>query len=268
MSTHLYRSEFSIPKMDCPCEENLIRMKLDEETSIVHLDFELVRRTLVVIHKGDVGSIENQIAALGLGAQLMNTSPCEYSVPVLESNKQRKVLWWVLVINFLFFMIEISTGILSGSMGLVADSLDMLADALVYGMSLMVVGASVLRKKRVAKRSGYLQIFLAVWGLAEVTKRFFGIEAPPDFRMMIIISSFALVANSICLWLLQRTKSKEAHIQASLIFSANDVIINLGVISAGLLVWWLKSGIPDLIIGIIVFMIVIRGALRILKLSK
>jgi Co/Zn/Cd efflux system component len=43
---------------------------------------------------------------------------------------------------------------------------------------------------------------------------------------------------------------------------------SIGVICAGLLVNWLNSSKPDLIIGSIVFVIVIRGALRILKLGK
>jgi Co/Zn/Cd efflux system component len=64
-------------------------------------------------------------------------------------------------------------------------------------------------------------------------------------------------------------KSKEeAHMKASMIFTSNDVIINLGVIAAGILVNWLNSGTPDLIIGTIVFVLVIQGAFRILKLSK
>nr|WP_235317653.1 cation transporter [Porphyromonas sp. COT-108 OH2963] len=174
----------------------------------------------------------------------------------------------MLVINFLCFIIEATTGIISQSMGLVADSLDMLADALVYGMSLMAVGTTIARQQKVAKLSGYLQISLAVLGLIEVIKRFMGLETPPDFLVMIVISFIALIANTASLWLLQRTKSKEAHIQASVIFSANDVIVNIGVIVAGLLVGLLNSNAPDLIIGIIVFLIVIRGAIRILKLSK
>jgi Co/Zn/Cd efflux system component len=56
--------------------------------------------------------------------------------------------------------------------------------------------------------------------------------------------------------------------QASMIFTSNDVIINLGVIVAGILVNWLHSSTPDLIIGSIVFALVIQGAFRILKLSK
>jgi Co/Zn/Cd efflux system component len=53
-----------------------------------------------------------------------------------------------------------------------------------------------------------------------------------------------------------------------MIFTSNDVIITLGVIIAGILVNWLSSNKPDLIIGILVFVLVIQGAIRILKLSK
>ncbi|MDX1759954.1 MAG: cation transporter, partial [Arenibacter algicola] len=82
-----------------------------------------------------------------------------------------------------------------------------------------------------------------------------------------MVSVFALIANGICLYLLQKSKSKEeAHMKASMIFTSNDVIINLGVIVAGFLVNVLNSNKPDLIIGTIVFILVIQGARRILKL--
>ncbi|HPI87403.1 MAG TPA: cation transporter, partial [Bacteroidales bacterium] len=57
------------------------------------------------------------------------------------------------------------------------------------------------------------------------------------------------------------------HMRASMIFTSNDVIINAGVILAGFLVHWLGSGYPDLVIGSVVFVIVARGAFRILKLA-
>lgn len=100
-------------------------------------------------------------------------------------------------------------------------------------------------------------------------RRFFGAEKLPDFETMIIVSIFALIANGVCLYLLQKSKSKEeAHMKASMIFTSNDVIINLGVITAGVLVNWLNSNKPDLIIGTIVFGLVIQGAIRILKRRK
>lgn len=263
-----YKSTFYIPKMDCPCEENLIRMKLDGDTNILKLDFNLDGRTLVITHNGNIDEITAKLDSLSLGSQLQKTEETTDTADMEDSAKQRKVLWIVLAINFAFFLIEVSTGIISGSMGLVADSLDMLADALVYGMSLMVVGAVVSRKKKVAMLSGILQLTLAVLGLSEVIRRFLGFEVMPEFQAMIGISLFALAANSVCLWLLQRTRSKDAHMKASIIFSANDVIINIGVIVAGLLVWWSNNNLPDLIVGIIIFLIVIRGAVRILKLAR
>ena len=53
-----------------------------------------------------------------------------------------------------------------------------------------------------------------------------------------------------------------------MIFTSNDVIINSGVILAGILVNVLRSNKPDLIIGTIVFILVIQGAIRILKLGR
>jgi Co/Zn/Cd efflux system component len=113
------------------------------------------------------------------------------------------------------------------------------------------------RKKKISKIAGYFQITLAIIRFVEVIRRFIGVEKMPDFSTMIIISILALIANAICLYLLQKSKSKEAHMQASMICTSNDVIINLGVIITGLLVSWLNSNKPDLIIGAIVFILVI-----------
>ena len=255
--------------MDCPCEENLIRMKLSELTGIRHLCFNLNDRTLEVIHDDLCGDmILEALQSLNLGASFFGSKLVDGSEITDNDNLQRKTLKLVLVINLLFFCVEIITGFLSRSMGLVADSLDMLSDALVYGMSLFAVGAAIRIKKRVAFGSGLLQLLLAFAGLVEVVRRFIGIEQTPDFRTMIFISILALMANAACLWLLQRTKSNDPHIRASLIFSANDVIVNLGVIGAGVLVGIFNNKIPDLIIGILVFMIVIRGALQIFRLAR
>jgi len=176
-------------------------------------------------------------------------------------------LWIVLLINLGFFVIEIAAGFISGSMGLVADSLDMLADAVVYGLSLWAVRVAVARKKKVATLSGYLQLALAGIGLMEVIRRWMGVEEFPDFRIMIGVSILALIANSVSLYLLQQSKSTEVHMKASMIFTQNDVIINSGVILAGILVLLTRSKYPDLVVGAIVFLVVVRGATRILKLE-
>lgn len=264
------RYVYKIMKMDCPCEERLIRMKLEGTSGIDDLEFDFKNRVLTVTGNCDPGNLTSTLDSLNLGSKFVRQEDGEATVPGSSTTdkRQRKALWLVLAINLGFFIIEMATGLISRSMGLVADSLDMLADALVYGMSLAVVGATAFKKRRVGMASGYFQIFLAVIGLYEVVKRFIGQEEVPDHTLMIIVSVLALIANAVSLVILQRTRSKEVHIQASIIFSSNDVIINLGVIAAGLLVMWFGTQIPDLVIGSIVFCIVIMGAIRILSLAK
>jgi len=107
-----------------------------------------------------------------------------------------------------------------------------------------------------------------VAGFFEVVRRSIGAAEAPDFRTMILVSLAALAGNAISLFLLQRIKSDEVHIRASVIFTNNDVIMNIGVILAGGLVLLSGSAIPDLVIGAAVFAMVLRGAVRILRLSR
>ena len=243
-------------------------MKLNEISSIANLDFDIPNRELTVFHNGEIDQIEKFIIEMNLGGKKIS-SERTHQEDFKENTNQKKLLWTVLVINFTFFIIAMTTGLISKSMGLIADSLDMLADSFVYGISLFAVGGTLTRKKRTAKLAGYFQITLAIIGFVEVLRRFFGAEKLPDFSIMIVVSVFALIANGVCLFILHKSKSKvEAHMKASMVFTSNDVIINLGVIIAGVLVNWLSSSKPDLIIGTIVFVLVIQGAFRILKLSK
>ncbi len=265
----MLKTEYLVSKMDCPSEENLIRVQLSEIKGIKKLEFDIANRRLTVYHTEENVEIGNKLIGLNLGAQQSGTSTvAKNEVEVDDATVQSKLLWSVLLINFGFFIIEMTTGLISKSMGLIADSLDMLADSFVYGISLLAIGTTVTTKKRVARLAGYFQIALASIGFIEVIRRFLDNDNLPNFSIMIVVSVFALIANGVSLYLLQKSKSKEAHMQASMIFTSNDVIINLGVIAAAVLVHFLNSGKPDLIIGTIVFAIVIRGAIRILKLGK
>ncbi|RCW39060.1 MULTISPECIES: cation transporter [Marinilabilia] len=264
----MIKSTFNISKMDCPSEESLIRMKLEGLPMIKRLVFDIENRKLTVFHSEENPEIEKSLKELNLGAEHKETIIVHQDEFIDNTSVQSKLLWTVLIINFAFFILEITTGFISKSMGLVADSLDMLADAFVYGLSLWAVGSTVIRKKKVAKLSGYFQLALALLGLTEVIRRFISFEEVPDFQTMIIVSVLALIANSVCLYLLQKSKSEEAHMKATMIFTSNDIIINTGVIVAGILVLLTQSKYPDLIIGAIVFLIVVRGAFRILKLGK
>ena len=262
------KTTFRIAKMDCPSEEQLIRMRLEGLTNIHALKFDIPDRKLIVNHSGPYDQIFQRLASLDFDTTLVETVTTDEIALAGNQQQERKILGYVLGINFFFFGLEILTGFLANSMGLVADSLDMLADSIVYGLSLLAVRRTLQHKKRVAAASGYFQLVLAVLGLGEVVRRFIRSEVTPSFETMIVISLLALIGNAACLVLLQKSRSREAHIQASKIFTSNDVIANVGVIVAGVLVLLTRSRYPDLIIGLAIFFLVGRGAYRILQLSK
>lgn len=178
--------------------------------------------------------------------------------------RERKTLMIVLAINAFMFVFELALGLIAQSTGLIADSLDMFADASVYAVSLYAVGKSAALKGKAAKLSGLLQAALAFVVLFDVIRRFlFGSE--PVSALMMAVGGVALIANSACLALISKHRDGGVHMRASVIFSKNDVIANLGVILSGALVWLLGSRYPDLIIGFIIAAVVLRGGVQILR---
>lgn len=263
-------STFSISKMDCPSEENMIRMALSNIDGIDSLEFDLAKRQLDVRHSGGLQPIIDKLAPLGLGARLLESKLSTGGLPAAadaaEDAAEARTLRILLGINAVMFVVEMAWGLIAQSTGLVADSLDMFADAAVYGLALYAVGRAATLKTRAAHIAGWLQMVLALGALAEVIRRaLFGSE--PESALMMSVGTVALVANVTCLVLIAKKRDRGAHMKASYIFSANDVIANMGVIIAGALVTWTASPYPDLVVGTIIGVIVLNGARRILALK-
>ncbi|WP_018416678.1 cation transporter [Teredinibacter turnerae] len=265
-------SVFHVPKMDCPSEENLIRTAFSSLGEAVTLEFDIPNRSVRVYHSNMATPVEKAMASVGLGATLISLESVgrEAVQKVMEAAKsdearESRVLRWLLTINAIMFVLEFGVGIVAQSTGLIADSLDMFADAAVYCVSLFAVGKAAKLKLKAAHISGWLQLALGLGVLLEVLRRvIYGSE--PVSTLMMSVGAVALAANITCLMLIFKSRNQGAHMKASWIFSANDVLANAGVITAGILVAVTESQIPDLVIGIIIGLVVLNGARRILLL--
>lgn len=262
---------FSIPGMDCPSEEQLIRMAL-ASLEINGLSVDLARRTLTVRHHLNPNDILSKLAPLGFGAEIIShvDEAARIQGPTIAEQasdaSQTRVLYWLLGLNGAMFIVEITAGWLAHSAGLMADGIDMFSDAAVYAAALYAVGKAARYKLGAAKLAGLIQIVLAAGIFYRVSKQISAGEIPvPD--AMIGFSVLALLVNAICLYLVAKHRNDGVHMRASYIFSANDVITNVGVIVAGVLVAWLSSPYPDWIIGAIIGAVVLSGAVRILRLK-
>lgn len=262
------RTTLLISKMDCPSEERLVRMRLEPLAEVRSVEFDLPRRRLTVSHQSDPSVIIRSLEPLQLGASIIESvDALEGDIPSERPEAERSTLRLLLAINAGMFVIEMTIGWIAGSTGLISDSLDMFADATVYSLGLFAAGRPKWHQNRAARISGYFQMILALGALFEVGRRYF-LGGTPEGPLMMGMAVGALIANGACVWLLYKHRHGGSHMRASWIFSTNDALANLGVIVAGALVMWTKSRIPDLMIGTLIAAWVLRGAVKILRLSS
>lgn len=180
---------------------------------------------------------------------------------------ERKTLLWVLGINFLQVIVAGLVGVIADSTGLLGAALDNLGDAGVYAVSIYAVGRTIVAKVRVARLSGILLIVLGLALLVEVLRRFF-VGAEPIGIAMIVTAIANAATNLLCLRLLRSHRDQGVHLKASWIFTTNDMLANAGIVVSGAAVMFFRSPLPDLIIGLVVVGIVLKGGWDILKEAR
>ncbi len=263
----LRRTVLSVPKMDCPTEVSLIRLALDRADGSATLEVDLDARRITVTHQLEDAAVLRALRPLGFGAELLTSEATDVrpGKSAAATRLERRALLQVLAINASMFVIEFAVGWLADSTGLLADSLDMFADASVYLVSLYAVTRSSTLQHRAALLGGATQLLLAVGLLVEVLRRAL-LGSEPASGAMMLMALVALFANLGCVWILRRHRDGGAHMQASWIFTTSDALANAGVILAGGLVWSTGSRVPDLVIGALIGGVVLRSAIRILRL--
>jgi cation diffusion facilitator family transporter len=181
-----------------------------------------------------------------------------------KNAQERRVLWIALVLNAAMAVIGGIAGWIAHSTGLLADALDMLSDATAYAMGLVAIGRTARFKANAAWLSGSILLVLGIGVLVEVGRRVLQ-GAEPLSGWMIGTALLSLVVNVIVLRMLSPLKSGEVHLRATWLFTRADVVANIGVILAGVLVWWLANPYPDYVIGTLIGLYVIKEAIEILR---
>lgn len=180
-----------------------------------------------------------------------------------KNANERRVLRIALVLNAAMAVIGGAAGWIAYSTGLLADALDMLADAAAYAIGLVAIGRTARFKANAAWVSGSVLMALGIGVLVEVGRRVVQ-GAEPMSWWMIGTALLSLVVNVTVLRLLAPLKSGEVHLRATWLFTRADVVANIGVVVAGVLVLLLGSPYPDFVIGALIGLYVIKEAVEIL----
>jgi len=184
----------------------------------------------------------------------------------IEALQQRQgvTLRVVLVVNAVMFAVELTAGLMSGSLSLLADSLDMLGDALAYGFSLYVVARGARMKAFSALFKGAI---MAAFGLFVLGQAIYKILYPqvPVFETIGIVGLAALGANAGCLGLLWRHRGDDINMRSVWLCSRNDIVANLSVLMAAVGVWLTHSPWPDIVVGLGIAALFLRSAVSVLS---
>ena len=184
-----------------------------------------------------------------------------------ENPEQRRVLWIALALNAAMAVIGGIAGWVAQSTGLLADALDMLSDASAYAIGLVAIGRSAKFKANAAYASGSVLLLLGIGVLVEVGRRMlYGSE--PASGWMIAVALLSLAVNMTVLRMLKPLRSGDVHLRASWIFTRADVVANIGVVVSGILVWLTATRFPDLVIGTLIGLYVVREAFEILSEAR
>lgn len=191
----------------------------------------------------------------------MSDCGCHAEVTSVEAGKTLRL---ALALNATMFIVEFIGGIIGESSGLIADSLDMLADASAYGIAIAAVSRGARFKVRAATISGAILFLLGLGAcVAVIARALTGSE--PESLVMAALATPALIVNTIVLRLLSKHRHGEVHLRATWIFTRADVIANLAILIASLLVFVTGSRYPDLVVGFGIGLYVVREALEILR---
>ncbi|MBO9357689.1 cation transporter [Bordetella petrii] len=177
---------------------------------------------------------------------------------------ERRTLWIVLILNAAIAAAFFVSGLAADSSALIANGVDNLSDTFVYALGLIALTRGSLWKQRAALASGVMLLVFALGIFLDVGRRYLQGSEPIGPTMM-IMSLVGGAVNFYCLRLLQRLENPDVNMRAATTFSFNDFISNGGILVSGVLVLWLNSNWPDLLVGLATALIAIKGGVEILR---
>jgi len=178
--------------------------------------------------------------------------------------RQSRVLYVVLAINAVMFVVEFVSGWLASSTALLGDSLDMLGDASVYAVTLYALTASERTRAGVAMFKSLAMVLFGLVVIVEaVRKAFLGVV--PDFALMAVVGSAALLANTVCFGLLWRHRGDDLNMRSTWLCSRNDLVANVSVLAAAALVAVSGTFWPDLIVGLAIALLFLHSGRQVLR---
>ena len=154
-------------------------------------------------------------------------------------------IFWVVLLNALITVAEITGGIVSGSLALLSDAVHNLSDtaaiALSYFANRIAQKPEDTRRTYGYKRAEILSAFInaaVLLGISIVLifEAFQRLRSPVHINgtLMIIIAGIGLAANGISVFLLHKDSHENLNIKSSYLHLLSDTVSSVGVLAGGI----------------------------------
>ena len=204
-------------------------------------------------------------------------------MPASASGRHVGRLAAAFTVTAVFMVVEVATGIATGSLALLSDGAHMVTDVLGVGLALAAILVARRARRSSARTFGLyraevlaalanavLLFGVAGYVLYEAVTRF---SSPPDVpgTPVVVVASLGLVANVVAFLLLRRGATESLNLRGAYLEVVADMIGSVGVLVSGLVTLLFGWRYADPLIGVAIGIFVLprtwtlaRRSLRIL----
>ncbi len=202
------------------------------------------------------------------------------SQPPSYSNRgeYHRILWWAFGLNLVFMLVELTGGLITGSMALLSDAGHMLTDVGAIGLALFA-SRLALRPKDPQRTYGYLRaeilgalangttlILLCGYIVVEAYHRLGNPQQVPGGPVL-VIATVGLGINLGCAMILRKGRHANLNLEGAYLHMISDALGSIGAMAAGgviLLTGWTPM---DTLASLFIAALILRGGWRLLMKS-
>jgi cobalt-zinc-cadmium efflux system protein len=195
-----------------------------------------------------------------------------------HDGQSTKILAWAFALTLGFMIIELTGGLLAGSLALLADAGHMLTDA--AALALAWAASHIAARPADARRSfGYQRmrvlatfvngcalLFIVTWIAFEAVQRLFDPRSV-DALTVIWIGSLGFAVNLFVFALLRRGHSHDMNVAAAALHVVGDLLGSLAAVLAAIIIFFTGWTVADPISSLLVCGLIVRSAWTLVRRS-
>jgi len=177
----------------------------------------------------------------------------------------KKAVFFVAILNLLYFFVEFIVALNIRSVSLLADSIDFIEDTSINFLIFFAVSLTTIKKAKISILLSIIMLLPGIIALWAVWQQIIHQEPPAPVELSTVAFG-ALIINCLCTLILMKFRNYSGSLTKAAFLSArNDALANIAIIFTGIITILYPSIWPDILVGLFIAYIRAESALVIYK---